>query len=132
MILPATPPESDRRAARVLQHYLRAITNRQVTVAEGVVQADKPLIFIGKQAATRLFGLQAPPELTPDAYFLQGKENVFGIVGGGENGAEYGVYTLLEMLGCRKFSPRDSILPYLPDLTLPELPPTLEKPAFAY
>ncbi len=132
IILPATPPESDRRAARVLQHYLRAITNRQVTVAEGVVQADKPLIFIGKQAATRLFGLQAPPELTPDAYFLQGKENVFGIVGGGENGAEYGVYTLLEMLGCRKFSPRDSILPYLPDLTLPELPPTLEKPAFAY
>jgi hypothetical protein len=132
IILSADPPESDRRAAAVLQHYLGAITNRKVEVVEGKIQADKPLIFIGRQSALRLFGLQQAPELTPDAYFLHGAGNVLSIVGGGDNGAEYGVYTLLEMLGCRKYSPQDSVLPHIPQLVLPDLPPTLEKPAFPY
>ncbi len=47
-------------------------------------------------------------------------------------GPEYGVYDLLERIGCRKFSPRDSLLPKLPNLVLPKLEPTLETPAFQY
>ena len=123
----------EQRAAGMLQHYLRQMTGQPVEVQSGLkVPAKGALVIIGNHPNLRLAGLQRPPSLRDDVYFLQGKNNAFLIAGGGEMGSEYGVYDLLERLGCRKYSPRDSLLPAIADLRLPELQPTLQEPAFPY
>ncbi|MEQ1744034.1 MAG: DUF4838 domain-containing protein [Saprospiraceae bacterium] len=136
--LPARPAPAEVRAAEVLHHYLKKITVQRAAVIEtastvaGKWVPGQPLIVIGQHHALASLGLEKTPALPDDAYFLQGKNNVFHIAGGGDMGAEYGVYDLLERLGCRKYSPSDSLLPLLNQLELPTLPPTVQKPAFPY
>lgn len=135
--LPADPSPAERRAAEVLAHYFRDMTRAEVLVHDQPGTSEKwrreqPIVLFGKHPALEPFGLDTPPELSDDAYFLQGKNNVFHIAGGGDMGAEYGVYDLLERLGCRKYSPRDSLIPAVARLVLPTLAPVLQKPAFPY
>jgi hypothetical protein len=133
ILLSPKPTEPDQRAARVLQHYLREMTGQPVEILSSLkVPGQGALVVIGNHPNLQLMGLQRPPSMRPDAYFLQGKNNVFLIAGGGEMGAEYGVYDLLERLGCRKYSPRDSLIPKSPKLALPALQPTYQAPAFPY
>lgn len=133
ILLAPNPAASDERAAAVLQRYLREITGRPVEVLSTLkVPAQGALVVIGNHPNLSLTGLQRAPSLKADAYFLEGKNNSFLIAGGGDMGAEYGVYDLLERLGCRKYSPRDSFIPRIPNLRLPELPPTYQAPAFPY
>ncbi len=133
ILLPPNPPLPDQRAAGVLQHYLRQMTGQAVDIQASLkVPAQGALILIGNHPNLRLLGLQRSPSLNADAYFLHGKNNTFLIAGGGDMGAEYGVYDLLERLGCRKYSPRDSFLPHIPNLRLPDVPPTYQAPAFPY
>ncbi|MBK8922415.1 MAG: DUF4838 domain-containing protein [Saprospirales bacterium] len=133
IVLPPNAPATDQRAARLLQHYLQQLTGLAVQVQTSLqIPATGAVVILGRHPNLRLVGLPMPPDPAEDSYFLAGKNNAFLIAGGGEMGAEYGVYDLLERLGCRKFSPRDSILPHLPDLQLPSLPLTLQKPAFPY
>jgi len=135
--LPTDPSTAERKAAGVLAHYLREMTREEVLVHDqpGTVEKwprSRPIILFGKHPALEPFGLEMPPELADDAYFLQGKNKVFHIAGGGGMGAEYGVYDLLERLGCRKYSPRDSLIPFVARLVLPTLSPVLRQPAFPY
>lgn len=133
ILLAPNPQAPDQRAAAVLQHYLRQITGQAVDIQTGLkIPPSGAVVIVGNHPNLHLVGLQRPPSLRDETYFLQGKNNAFLIAGGGELGPEYGVYDLLERLGCRKYSPRDSLLPRLPDLRLPDLPPTLEEPAFPY
>lgn len=124
----------EQRAAGVLRHYLQQMTGQAVEVLQSLrVPPTGAVVFIGPHPNARLAGLQMPPaNLSPDAYFLHGKNNAFLIAGGGEMGPEYGVYDLLERLGCRRYSPRDSLIPHLAAIQLPQVPPRLEKPAFPY
>lgn len=136
ILLAPTAPEPDRRAARVLQFYLKKMLAADVLLQtqEAKIAIGQPAIFIGKNApGLAKTNLRPPADLAPDAHFLQAKNNQLVIAGGGDMGAEYGVYTLLERLGCRKFTPRDSFLPDLRDgLRLPDIAPMLETPAFPY
>jgi len=134
--LPARPLPAEQEAARVLAHYLGEMTRGTVQVYQQATVPEKwslgrPLVLLGAHPTLARFGLETPPALAEDAYFLQGKNNVFHIAGGGM-GTEYGVYDLLERLGCRKYSPRDSLVPVVTRLVLPTLAPTLQKPAFPY
>ncbi|MBK8196379.1 MAG: DUF4838 domain-containing protein [Lewinellaceae bacterium] len=126
-------PEPEARAANVLRLYLQQITGQPVPLqtTEKVPDGYAP-VLLGKHPALQQFGLQQPPALPGDAFFLEGKNGAFLIAGGGGMGTEYGVYTLLELLGCRKYSPRDSFIPDIQNLQLPDYPPTVETPAFPY
>ena len=125
--------EPETRAANVLRSYLQQITGQPVPLqsAEKVPDGYAP-VLLGKHPALQQFGFQQPPALPDDAFFLEGKNGAFLIAGGGDMGAEYGVYTLLELLGCRKYSPRDSFIPDIKNLQLPAYPPATEIPAFPY
>jgi hypothetical protein len=125
---------ADQRAAIILHAYLEKITRQPVSIAPATRKnLHKYTFYVGRQPkAMAGFGIQIPDSIPDDAFFLQGQNDVFCIAGGGDMGPEYGVYTLLEKIGCRKFSPRDSFIPELPDLRPPLCPPTLEKPAFPY
>lgn len=134
--LPTDPAPADQRAAGILQQYLQKMTGQPVAIRPASSSDEwpprSPAVLMGQHASLPRLGLDAPPALSDDAYFLQGKNNVFHIAGGGEMGSEYGVYDLLERLGCRKYSPRDSLLPAISSLVFPELAPVLQQPAFPY
>lgn len=133
IVLAPQPQAADAQAAVVLQQYLREMCGQEVKIFSGLrIPASGPVVLLGPHPNLALVGLEQAPELRGDAYFLQGKNNVFHIVGAGAMGTEYGVYDLLERLGCRKYSPRDSLIPRMPALLLPQLAPTVETPAFAY
>ncbi|MBK8490891.1 MAG: DUF4838 domain-containing protein [Saprospirales bacterium] len=126
--------ESNLRAAKVLQHYLEEMTGGNLVDLRpfGTIQPHTTVVFIGYDPSLSTFGFHTPPALPEDGYFLEGKNGHFLIAGGGELGAEYGVYDLLERLGCRKYSPRDAFIPKVRALRLPDLSPTTAIPAFPY
>ena len=130
VVLDAQASGPDARAARVLQAYLQKITGQAVPL-ETTPDQYVP-VFVGPHPALKKYGFQMPAELTEDAYCLQGKKGAFAVAGGGDMGAEYGVYSLLEWLGCRKYSPRDSFIPEIKNLQLPEYQFKTENPAFPY
>ncbi|MCC6410600.1 MAG: DUF4838 domain-containing protein [Saprospiraceae bacterium] len=131
--LASTPSEPDKRAAFVLQDYLSRITLGKIEV---FMTDDKPTgvtpVFVGNHPALSAYGYTFPTGMPDDAYFLQGIKGSFFIAGDGEMGAEYGVYDLLERLGCRYYSPRDLVIPNTTNLQLPQLQATTVKPAFPY
>ena len=126
----ATPAE--QQAAQVLQFYLGKITGQAVVSQTGLPGKTAAPIFLGANEIAGRYGLQAPPPLADDAFYMHGKNGAFMLGGGGEMGPEYAAYSLLELLGCRKYSPRDSFIPELKNLRLPDFPPTVENPAFPY
>lgn len=121
------------RAASILQFYLGKMTGSTLKItAKPALVRNGPAIFVGKSQASSAAGFTIPLDLPEDAFFLEGKSGAFAIAGGGEMGAEYAAYTLLELLGCRKFSPRDSLIPLVSTLELPTYPARTEVPAFPY
>ncbi len=117
------------RAAAVLQRYLGEMMGIPIEVFPfGEIPPKTAAVFIGYHPSLEQLGFEQPPALADDAYFLQGLNGHFFIAGN----AEYGAYDLLERLGCRKYSPRFSYIPQKWHLRFPELPPTLESPAFPY
>ena len=132
IILNPGAPASERQAAEVLQFYLGKMTGQPVVSQTSQPDKMAVAIFLGANEFAKAYGLQAPPPLTEDVYFMHGKNGAFMLGGGGEMGPEYAAYTLLELLGCRKYSPRDSFIPEMENLRLPDFPPTVETPAFPY
>lgn len=133
ILLPDDARAPDARAARILQHYLQQITGNPVPVIRPAQAPRRArLLLVGDQPGLERYGLQHPPALSADAFFLHGNDRALLLAGGGEMGAEYAAYALLERLGCRLYSPRDSFIPHAPRLRLPHIPPTLETPAFPY
>jgi Domain of unknown function (DUF4838) len=133
IFLPTSPSAPETKAAGILQHYLVKITGQEIAIISKhkVPQKTQP-IFIGNCKAAKKYALEVPADLPLDAYYLQGNKKGFAISGGGEMGAEYGVYSFLELLGCRKYSPRDSLIPSIPNLQLPDYQAKTETPAFPY
>lgn len=57
--------------------------------------------------------------LGKEMYHLETRQNNLYILGGGPRGVLYGVYDLLESLGCRWYTPEISRIPHIPNLKLP-------------
>ncbi len=133
IVLTQLPSASDTRAAAVLQFYLGKMTGQKVLIAAAAgSEKNKSFVFIGSSSSATAFGFNVPQSLSGDAYFLEGKNGAFAIAGDPEMGTEYAAYTLLELLGCRKFSPRDSFIPQIERLRLPDYQARIERPAFPY
>jgi hypothetical protein len=133
IVLAGNAPEPEVRAAKVLQHFLSKMTKSTIPVAQSDNVPDKsPRIFLGRHPQLQGLGLMVPNNLPDDSYYWGGQSANFVIAGGGTMGSEYGVYALLEKLGCRRYTPRDSFIPEVDEIRLPVLIPVLEKPAFPY
>lgn len=133
IFLPKGSQSAEVRAASLLRFYLGKMTGSDLKVTANPALARKgPAIFVGKSPAAKAAGFALPTDLPEDAFFLEGKNGSFLLAGGGEMGAEYAAYTLLELLGCRKFSPRDSLIPAVSALQLPDYPARTEVPAYPY
>ncbi|MCL2508767.1 MAG: DUF4838 domain-containing protein [Oscillospiraceae bacterium] len=120
----ASPGE--RYAASELRHYLNLMT-----AAPFAVTTDKPTepaIAVG--AAAESLGIVCGQNPGGDAFTIRTTGGGIGITGG-KRGVIYGVYELLESLGCRFFTPTCEKIPCVPELPLPQLDIT-QKPVLEY
>lgn len=116
IVIAADASEQERVAAEELRHYLSYMLTAPYPM--GAADVTGPIIAIGRAAAR----LQVLPkaELGEDGFHLKTVGDSIAIAGG-VRGVLYGVYELLERLGCRFFTPRCEKIPLTQDIPLPDL-----------
>ncbi len=115
IVLPAQPTQQDQYAATELRDYLDLITSAVFEIVSE--PCDQKGIFLGR-AAGRF--TDPDPALGEDGFRIKTVREGL-LVDGGKRGVIYGVYELLERLGCRFFTPECEKIPCDTDLTLPDL-----------
>jgi hypothetical protein len=123
---------SERHAAAELQRFLEEISGVRLPVVTDEKPIPGALVLVGKSAALDRLGLNIPfDNLGPEGFALRSEGRHLVIAGGRLRGTMYGVYTLLEKLGCRWFAPDVSRIPKMSRVTVAPLNET-QKPAFEY
>jgi hypothetical protein len=128
IVIPAEPTAIEQKSAKVLQKYIQQITSVELPVVRGDADAGKTALYVGH---TRKGDALHPGKLPAEGWLLQTRGTDLVIMGGSGKGLLYGVYTLLEKLGCRKLA---NIPAYTPELTTLKIPVLKEegKPQFEY
>ncbi|MEN6604112.1 MAG: DUF4838 domain-containing protein, partial [Bryobacteraceae bacterium] len=114
-------PAPERRAAEELQRFLAEISGARLPIANQC--ASKRCIQVGSSFAHRPFG--------PEEYWLRTAGETLIVTGGRPRGTLYGVYTLLDKLGCRWYTTEVSRIPKRPDIVVAPLDES-RKPDFEY
>ncbi len=109
IVIPAAPTQQMRYAANELRTYLGLIATAAFDVMEGGAHEGAQIALLPGDAALGEDGF----EITSDGNRLT--------IAGGKRGLIYGVYELLEHLGCRFFTPECEKIPSIPELEMPEL-----------
>ena len=117
IVLPANSSESQRYAATDLAKYLRAMTGVVVPVG---ARAD----------AKRAIVFRTSDEFGTDGFELAVEGDELVISGSARRGCLYGVYELLERLGCGFFSPTFECVPQLERAELPQDFHVVERPVY--
>ena len=123
ILLSQSPTPQEEYAAKELRHYLHLITGALFNI---VSEASGPTIAIGQAADT--LGLAHTGGI--DAFTVRTIGQSIGIVGG-KRGIIYGVYELLQHLGCRFFTSLCEKIPTTPGLALPQID-TTQDPVLEY
>ena len=108
-------------ASRELRYYLGLMTGIAFEIVEECDPARKIIA---------LEQINADPELGDEGFRFTSSERGLTI-SGGKRGLLYGVYEMLERLGCRFFTSKDEFIPFTPEVDLPEWNETV-KPVFEY
>lgn len=119
IVTSADATEQERYAADELRNYLELMLSASMPV--GNETTPGPAIAIGG-AASRL-GVNPEVGLGDDGFTLRTVNDSLAIVGG-RRGVIYGVYELLEKLGCRFFTPTCENIPSVRALDIPALEET--------
>ena len=110
-------------AAGELRHYLNMITGASFKISS---EKSGAVIAVGRAASA--LGVTHPETkrtTSADAFTVKRVGDSLAIVGG-QRGVIYGVYELLEQLGCRFFTPDCEQVPVKPDLAMPDISITQE------
>lgn len=98
IVLPEEATAVEKFAARELQRYLKQISNTEIPFGR-----QKPNhIYIGASFSTRF---NADFNFTQDGFLILAEGEDIFIAGVPDRGTLYGVYELLELIGCRWFAP---------------------------
>jgi hypothetical protein len=129
----ATPAEAF--AADDLRRHLLAMLGRPPLASwrHALPDGARPaVIHINCRTAEREAGLDAA-RLAPgsESFYLGAANGAYFIIGGGDRGTLYGVYELLDRLGCRWFTPEHARVPACDTIRLPA-GPIRGAPAFEY
>jgi hypothetical protein len=114
-------PAPEQRAARELQRFLEEMSGARLPIVAAC--ASKRCIQIGSSYAPRKFGAEE--------YWLKTDGETLMVTGGRPRGTLYGVYTLLDKLGCRWYTTEVSRIPRRPTIALAPLD-EIRKPDFEY
>ena len=130
---------SERYAAEQLKIYLDRITSKNFPACDeadlpdagGGAEAAKYIAVGAGPLAERLAGPLDLADLGDEGFVIKSAGDCAVVAGGRLRGTLYGVYELLERLGCRFFTPSCEKIPYSADLTLPALD-IRQKPVLEY
>lgn len=108
-----------RRAASILQDYLKKISGAQLPVITDAQSPSAREIVIGNNTRSKKDQSLAV-NLKEDGYYIKTKAATLFITGGTGKGVIYGVVSFLEdYLGCRKYAPDVEYIPSLQTITVP-------------
>lgn len=118
IVISKSASKTERYSAGELRSYLERITMSPFELEEtSDIPCETPHFAIGSAAET-LFPFE--DDLGEDGFYLRTCGNNLAIVGG-KRGIIYGVYELLEKLGCRFFTKTCEKVPLIRNLDLPML-----------
>jgi len=122
---------SERRGAQEFQRFVEEMSGARLPIVTET-EGRGNLVLIGRSAALDRLKLRIPFEkLGPEGFALKTAGRHLVIAGGRQRGTMYGVYTLLEKLGCRWFAPDASRIPRMATIAIEGLD-EIQKPAFEY
>ena len=115
LVIPSDPTPQEAYAADELRNYLDLITSAVFEIVKGPFEG--PQIALGRAA----HAFTAPDGgLGEDGFHLRTLEDAI-LIEGGKRGVIYGVYELLERLGCRFFTPECEQIPSCTELNAPDI-----------
>lgn len=103
----------ERRAAALLQSYLKRVTGAEFPLDSSGAGADPHAIWIASAAGGRHCPIQVRwDRLEEDGFLIESSGDRIVIAGGRDKGVIYGICSFLESsLGCRKYSPAVEAVP---------------------
>ncbi len=118
----ATPPE--RWAAEELVNHVEQMSGamlpiRQASSFQGAVPENA--VLVGYSSLTDGLGIQLDEDLGEEGFIIETHGPALVVAGGRPRGTLYGVYTLLENLGCRWWTPTESTIPTMETITIPDM-----------
>ncbi|MBZ5620668.1 MAG: DUF4838 domain-containing protein [Acidobacteriia bacterium] len=129
IVLAPDASPSERHGAEELQKFLGEMSGARLPIT---TEPQPKMVLIGQSPALDKLNLNIPfADLGPEGFALKTAGPHIVIAGGRLRGSMYGVYTFLEKLGCRWFTPEVSRIPKSPTLVVGPLD-ELQKPAFEY
>jgi hypothetical protein len=110
--LAASSSPTERRGASELQRFIQEMSGAKLAIVEDKTSPRGPLILVGRSRITDSLKQDVPyAALGEEGFVLKTAGEHLIIAGGRLRGSMYGVYTLLEKLGCRWFTPDLSRVP---------------------
>ena len=125
IVISSDAAPTEQYAAKELQSYLSLISSSPFEIETGAREGVQ--IAVGKAARTLL---DPDDDLGEDGFRVRSCESGIAI-DGGPRGVIYGVYELLEALGCRFFTPDCEQVPCQTELAAPDID-TRQVPVFEY
>jgi len=132
IILAKSASASEQWAAQDLASHLKRISGADITIVSEAKPLPATAIVLGDGDAARSLGVTIDRDrLAPEGFVIRAVGERVVIAGGRERGTLYGVYSLLESLGCRWWYPGASTIPSLRTVSIPDTDVT-ELPALEY
>lgn len=122
IVVPPNAAPAVRHGADDLQRFLREMSGAELPIVEAGQKRQPPYSV----------RIETDPTLAEEELRIRTEGTTLRIAGGGRRGALYGCYALLEdVLGCRWFNSRVTVIPKRTTISLPALD-IHQKPAFEY
>lgn len=112
---------AEQWAAEELRSHIKLMSGAELGIAKiagnAVDKFDQPFIILGEAAVKT--GLAKVDDLGDDGFMIKTGGKSLVVAGGGKRGTLNGVYTLLEKLGVRWWTPAETFVPKLVTVTVP-------------
>ena len=102
---------SEETAVKEFKHLVAEMSGAQLA-SQGIQEAEgQPKIVIGKEAVTKLYPKVELSGLGEEGFIIKQQGQDLLVAGGALRGTMYGLYTLLENLGCRWLAEDENSIP---------------------
>jgi len=132
IVLGKTASPSEQWAASELTNHFAQMSGAAIGIVVASDELPENAIILGNGEAARFLGVETDPEaLGTDGYVLKTVGNRLVVAGGRTRGTLYGVYDVLDRMGCRWWYPGESTVPTLKTIVLPVID-IMEAPVLDY
>lgn len=126
IILPVGAGATIRFAAQELQKYVEQMTRIRLEIRDESAGVEGPKVLLtspdSPQAqAEKIIPAPLRPPADSDAFLIRTSGDTLVIAGGCDRAVLFGVYALLERVGCRWFGPGEEYVPAVDALEIPPL-----------